>query len=74
MFYIRHFICIYVISNPYRKIFLLVIVYPVVGPLFPVQGLYRETTLRRGRDYEEGQIVTLMYVKRIIIKFFWTIV
>ena len=44
------------------------------GTHFQVQWVYRETALRRGRDYEEGRHVALMYVKRIVIKFFWTIV
>ena len=41
------------------RIFLLGIVYPVVGPPFQVYEVYRETTLRRGRDCEEGRYVTL---------------
>ena len=40
------------------------------GTPFQVQGVYREMALRRGRDYEEGRHVALMYVKRIVIKFF----
>ena len=47
---------------------------PRCGTSFQVQGVYRETALRRGRDYAEGRHVALMYVKRIVIKFFWTIV
>ena len=68
-------------SNPCRKLSLLGIVYPVVGPPFQVQGVYRETTLRQGCDCEESRHVALrillykvFYVKRIVIKFFWTIV
>ena len=59
---------------PFRRIFLLGLAHPVVGPPFQVQGVYRETALRRGHDYEEGRHVALIYVKRIVIKFFWTIV
>ena len=54
-------------SNPYRRLSLLGIAHPVVG-------------LRQGRDCEEGRHVALtilfkkvFYVKRIVIKFFWTI-
>ena len=47
---------------------------PLWDPPFQVQGVYRETALRRGHDYEEGRHVASMYVKRIVIKFFWTIV
>ena len=61
-------------SSPCRRIFLLGIAHPVVGPPFQVQGVYRETVLRRGHVYEEGRLVALIYVKRIVIKFFWTIV
>ena len=68
-------------SNPCRNISLLGIAHPVVGPPFQVQGVYRETALQRGRDCEEGRHVALtillqkvFYVKRIVIKFFWTIV
>ena len=46
-------------SSPCRNISLLGIAYPIVGPLFKVQGVYRETALRRGRDCEEGQHVAL---------------
>ena len=62
------------------RIFLLGIAHPFVGPPFQVQGVYKETALRRGRDCEEGQHVALTiykkvsYVKRIVIKFFSTIV
>ena len=48
---------------------------------FLVQGVYRETTLRQGRDCEGGRHVALsnnfcksVLCKRIFIKFFWTIV
>ena len=54
---------------------------PLWDPL-SVQGLYRETTLRRGRDYEKGQCVSFILslrnifvknilYKRIVTKFFW---
>ena len=68
-------------SNPCRRLSLLGITHPVTGPPFQVQGVYREMKLRRGRDYEEGRQVALtillykvFYVKRIVIKLFWTIV
>ena len=70
MFYVHHFMCIKAGSSPCRRIFLLGITHPVMGLPFQVQGVYRETTLRRGRDYEEGRHMALMYVKRIVIKFF----
>ena len=41
-------------SSHYRRIFLLGIAHSVVGPLFQVQGVYKEMALRRGRDCEEG--------------------
>ena len=41
------------------RIFLLGIAHPVMGPPFQVQGVYRETALRRGRDCEEGRHVAL---------------
>ena len=46
-------------NNPCRRLSLLVIAHPVVGPPFQVQGVYRETTLRQGRDCEEGRQVAL---------------
>ena len=46
-------------SNPCWSLSLLGIAHPVVGPLFQVQGVYRETALRRGRDCEEGQHAAL---------------
>ena len=46
---------------------------PLLDPLSGT-GVYRETALRRGRDFKECRHVALMYVKRIVIKFFWTIV
>ena len=63
------------------RIFLLGIAHPVVKPPFQVQGVYRETALRRGCDCEEGQHVALTILllkiilcKKIVIKFFSTIV
>ena len=69
-------------GSPCRRIFLLGIAHPVVGPPFQVQGVYKEATLRRGRDYEEGRCVALILplsnifvknilYKRIVTKFFW---
>ena len=49
-------------SNPSRKIQLLGIAHPVVGTPFQVQGVFRNTTLLRGRDYEAGQFVALIHV------------
>ena len=61
-----------------------------MGQPFQVQGLHRWTVLRRGSDCEEGRHVALInfckkgywdklvlasiLYKRIVIKFFWTIV
>ena len=38
MFYVRHFMCIYVGSSPCRRIFLLGIAHFVVGPPFRYRG------------------------------------
>ena len=46
-------------SNSCKRLSLLGIAQPVVGPPFKVQGVYRETALRRGHDCEEGRHVTL---------------
>ena len=54
-----HYMCTWVGSSPYRNISLLGIAHPVTGPPFQVQGVYKETTLRRGHDCEEGQHVAL---------------
>ena len=35
---------------------------PRRGTPFQVQGVYRETALRRGRDYEEGLCVALIFL------------
>ena len=44
---------------------------PRCGTPFQVQGLYRETTLRRSRDYEEGQCVALILpLSNIFVKIF----
>ena len=47
-------------SNPCRRLSLLGITHPVAGPPFKVQGVYRETAIRRGRDFEEGRHVALI--------------
>ena len=47
-------------SNPYRKLSLLGIAHPVEGSLFQVQGVYRRTTLTRGRVLEENRHVALI--------------
>ena len=51
---------------------------PRRGTPFQVQGVYRETTLQRGHDYEGGRCVALSNIfvksilyKRIVTKFFW---
>ena len=64
MFYVCHCMCILGGSSPCRRIFLLGIAHPVVGPPFRYRGC------KRGRDYEEGRHVALMYVKIIVIKLF----
>ena len=46
-------------SNPYRRLSLLGIAHPIAGPPFQVQGVYRETAIRQGRDCEEGRHVAL---------------
>ena len=48
-------------SNPCRKLSLLGIAHPVEGSLFQVQGVYRRTTLTRGRVLEESRIVDLVF-------------
>ena len=52
-------------SNPCRIIPLLGFAYPVEGKLFQVQGVFRPTTLLRGRDYEAGGTVALIHVSCI---------
>ena len=46
-------------SNPCKRLSLMGIAHPVVGPSFQVQRVYRETVLRRGCDCEEGRHVAL---------------
>ena len=46
---IFHDMCTLVGSNPCRKLSLMGIAHPVEGSLFQVQGVYRRTTLTRGR-------------------------
>ena len=48
-------------SNPYRKLSLRGIAHPVEGSLFQVQGVYKRTTLIRGRVLEESRIVALVF-------------
>ena len=43
-------------SNPRKKLSLLGIAHPVEGSLFQVQGVYRRTTLTRGRILEESRV------------------
>ena len=57
-----HDMCIYVGSNPRRKLSLLGIAHPIEGSLFQVQGVYRRTTLTRGRALEESWVVALVFV------------
>ena len=57
--------CIYLSvmgSNPRRKLSLLGFAHPVEGSLFQVQGVYRRTTLIRGRVLEESRVVALVFV------------
>ena len=51
MFYVCHCMCIYAGSSPYRKIFLLGIVHPVVRPPFRYKGCTRR------RRYDEVVIM-----------------
>ena len=46
-------------SNLCRRLSLLGIAHPVAEPPFKVQGVYRETAFRRGRDCEKGRHVAL---------------
>ena len=57
-----HDVCTSVGSNPCRKLSLLGIAHPVKGSLFQVQGVYRWTTLTRGRVLEESRIVALVFI------------
>ena len=54
-------------NNPCRKLPLLGFAHPVVGPPFQV---HEKTTLLRGREYEEGRVVTL---RNILVKYIRTI-
>ena len=69
-----HDMCTWVGSNPCRKLSLLGIAHPVDGSLFQVQGVYRRTTLTRGRVLEEIRIVALVFslysIKTIILIYF----
>ena len=54
---------------------------PCHGTPFQVQGVYRETTILRGHDFEGGRHVALSNIfvksvlyKRIFITFFWIFV
>ena len=44
------------------KLSLLGIAHPIERSLFQVQGVYRRTTLIRGRVLEESRIVALIFV------------
>ena len=57
-----HDMCTYVGSNPCRKLSLLGIAHPVEGSLFHMQGVYRRTTLTKGRVLEESWIVALVFI------------
>ena len=60
-----HCMCTYVRSSSCRNYSLLGFAHLVMGPPFK----YRETALRRGCDYEEGQHVALSnFCKSICIK------
>ena len=54
--------CTLVRSNPCRKLSLLDIAHFVEGSLFQVQGVYRRTTLTRGRVLKESWIVALVFI------------
>ena len=49
-------------SNPCMKLSLLGIVHPIEGSLFQVHGVYRRTTLTRGRVLKESRVVALVFV------------
>ena len=55
-------------SNPCRGSSLLGIAHPVEGKLFQVHGVFRKTTLLRGRDNEAGWTVALIHVLCIYIR------
>ena len=41
---------------------LLGIAHPVEGSLFQVQGVYKKTTLTRGRILEESRVMALVFI------------
>ena len=49
-------------SNPSRRLSLLGIAHHVEESLFQVQGVYRRTTLTRGRVLEESRVVALVFI------------
>ena len=55
-------------SNPCRRLSLLGIADHIEGSLFQVQGVFRKTTLTRGRLSEESRIVALIFsfVKHVL--------
>ena len=55
-------------SNPCRGSSLLGITHPVEGKLFQVQGVFGKKELLRGRDYEAGRTMALVYVLCIYIR------
>ena len=57
-----HDMCTKVGNNPRRKLSLLGFAHLVEGSLFQVQGVYRRTTLTRGRILEECRVVALVFV------------
>ena len=55
-------------SNPRRKLSLLGFAHPVEGSLFQVQGVYRRTTLIRGRVLEESRVMALVFVVKHVLE------
>ena len=55
-------------SNPSKRLSLLGIAHPVEGSLFQVHGVFRKTTLTRGRFLEESRTMTLIFyfVKHVL--------
>ena len=45
-----------------QELSLLGIVHPIEGSLFQVHGMYRRTTLTRGRILKESRIVALVFI------------
>ena len=62
VFMLDHCMCTKVESNPCRRFSLLGIAHIVEGSLFKVQGLFKKTTLFRGRFLEESRVVALMFL------------